>query len=63
LGAGTGASLIGALLSMRHGVKASFNPFYTLTAPHYSDIFLTITCIVLVALIVTLNISSRDLKQ
>lgn len=63
LGAGTGASLIGDLLSMIHGVKASFNPFYTLTAPQYSDIFLTITCIVLVALIVTLNISSRDLKQ
>ncbi|RIM58895.1 MFS transporter [Staphylococcus arlettae] len=62
LGAGTGASLIGSLLTMRHGTESSFNPIYNFNVPHYSDIFLVITFIVISALIIALKIKIQNLK-
>lgn len=60
LGAGTGAALIGALLSARREVGSALNPLYRLSAPHYSDIFLVVTIITAIALIITLTLNQKS---
>ncbi|MFB7303744.1 MFS transporter [Heyndrickxia sporothermodurans] len=59
LGAGAGAALIGALLSVRREFMSALNPFYVLNAPHYSDIFLAVTCIAVIALIITFSLRNQ----
>jgi len=49
LGAGTGAGLIGAVVSARRGAAHPLNPFYELGAAAYSDAFLITTAAVAVA--------------
>lgn len=61
LGAGTGAAIIGALLSARHEVGNALNPLYSLDAPHYSDVFLAVTFIIAIALIITLSLRNEKL--
>lgn len=60
LGAGTGAALIGALLSARREVRNALNPLYVLDAPHYSDIFLAVTFTTVIALILTFSLRNRE---
>ena len=59
LGAGAGAALIGALLSVRREFMSALNPFYVLNAPHYSDVFLAVTCITVIALIITFSLRNQ----
>lgn len=61
LGAGTGAAIIGALLSARHEVGNALNPLYSLDAPHYSDVFLAVTFFIAIALIITLSLRNEKL--
>lgn len=51
LGAGAGASMIGALLSARRDTLQALNPLYTLEATAYSDAFLAAAASAAVALI------------
>lgn len=51
LGAGTGASLIGAFLHARRDANFPLNPMYGLDAINYSDSFLVVTNAVIFALI------------
>ncbi|MGM2788454.1 MULTISPECIES: MFS transporter [Bacillales] len=60
LGAGTGAALIGALLSARREVGSALNPLYRLSAPHYSDIFLVVTIITAIALVITSTLNQKS---
>jgi len=50
LGAGTGAGMIGVLLSARREAENGWNPLYMLEAVSYSDAFLAATAAVLVAM-------------
>lgn len=56
LGAGTGAGMIGALLSARRDTTEPINPFYILDAMSYSDAFLAATGAILIALIAGLGL-------
>ncbi|WP_207946376.1 MFS transporter [Actinomadura sp. 7K507] len=57
LGAGAGPALFGALLTAREsGGGDAVNPFYAGDAPAYSDVFLALTLIVLLAMIPAFNL-------
>lgn len=58
LGAGTGAGMIGALLSARRDAASSTNPLHVLDAISYSDAFLATTAAVVIALIAALGLRS-----
>lgn len=58
LGAGTGPALAGALLSARSDTEQAINPFNSLGQPAFSDVFLLMTPIVVVALAVALRLAS-----
>ena len=61
LGGGIGAALTAALLAARReGSSAAFNPFYSLDAAPFSDVFLALAVIVVVALLAALGVRSRD---
>ncbi|AJS58835.1 MFS transporter [Paenibacillus sp. IHBB 10380] len=60
LGAGTGAGIIGALLSARREADNSINPLYVLDAVSYSDAFLAATAAVIIALIAALGLRSES---
>ncbi|GAB3743149.1 MFS transporter [Microlunatus parietis] len=51
LGAGTGPALAGVLLDARHGTGPVL-PWYALEAPAYSDLFLVLTAVTLIALVI-----------
>lgn len=59
LGAGTGAGMIGALLSARRDATEPINPLYKLDAISYSDAFLAATGAILIALIAGLGLKKR----
>lgn len=59
LGAGTGAGMIGALLSARRDAIEPINPLYILDAISYSDAFLAATGAILIALIAGLGLKKR----
>lgn len=59
LGAGTGAGMIGALLSARRDATEPINPLYRLDAVSYSDAFLAATGAILIALIAGLGLKKR----
>ena len=59
LGAGTGAGMIGALLSARRDATEPINPLYILDAISYSDAFLAATGAILIALIAGLGLKKR----
>lgn len=59
LGAGTGAGMIGALLSARRDATEPINPLYRLDAISYSDAFLAATGAILIALIAGLGLKKR----
>lgn len=59
LGAGTGAGMIGALLSARRDATKPINPLYRLDAISYSDAFLAATGAILIALIAGLGLKKR----
>lgn len=59
LGAGTGAGMIGALLSARREAENGWNPLYALDAVSYSDAFLAATAAVLVALAAAFGLRER----
>lgn len=59
LGAGTGAGMIGALLSARRDATEPINPLYKLNAISYSDAFLAATGAILIALIAGLGLKKR----
>lgn len=59
LGAGTGAGMIGALLSARRYATEPINPLYILDAIPYSDAFLAATGAILIALIAGLGLKKR----
>ncbi|MCT2554623.1 MULTISPECIES: MFS transporter, partial [Staphylococcus] len=59
LGAGTGAGMIGALLSARRDATEPINPLYILEAMSYSDAFLAATGAILIALIAGLGLKKR----
>lgn len=59
LGAGTGAGMIGALLSARRDATEPINPLYILDAMSYSDAFLAATGAILIALIAGLGLKKR----
>lgn len=59
LGAGTGAGMIGALLSARRDATEPINPLYRLDAISYSDAFLAATGAILIALIAGLCLKKR----
>jgi len=61
LGAGTGASLIGAFLHARRHAAVPLNPMYNLNAINYSDSFLVVTIAVIFALIASFGL--RNDKQ
>ncbi|NEE03049.1 MFS transporter [Phytoactinopolyspora halotolerans] len=57
LGAGAGPALFGALLSAREaGEHDALNPLYAHDAPAYSDTFLALTLIALLAMVVALTL-------
>ncbi|TLS50830.1 multidrug efflux MFS transporter [Paenibacillus antri] len=58
LGAGTGASLIGAFLHARSDAIDPLNPMYRLDAVNYSDSFLAVTIAVIFALIASFGIKN-----
>ena len=59
LGAGTGASLIGAFLHARSDAVFPLNPMYRFDAVHYSDGFLAVTVAVLFALAASFGLKSH----
>ena len=59
LGAGTGAGMIGALLSARRDATEPINPLDILDAMSYSDAFLAATGAILIALIAGLGLKKR----
>ena len=59
LGAGTGAGMIGALLSALRDATEPINPLYRLDAISYSDAFLAATGAILIALIAGLGLKKR----
>ncbi|SEG75069.1 MFS transporter [Paenibacillus sp. UNC499MF] len=59
LGAGTGASVIGAFLAARkEDAQGALNPFYVLDAAPYSDAFLAIAAAVVIALVFSAGLQS-----
>lgn len=58
LGAGTGASLIGAFLHARRDANFPLNPMYSLDAVNYSDSFLVVTIAVIIALIASIGLKN-----
>ncbi|MBB4935576.1 MFS family permease [Lipingzhangella halophila] len=57
LGAGAGPALFGVLLSARHtSGDSAVNPLYTSTAPAYSDTFLSLTAVTVLAMIAALQL-------
>lgn len=59
LGAGTGASVIGAFLAARkEDAQEPLNPFYVLDAAPYSDAFLAIAAAVVIALLFSAGLQS-----
>ncbi|SDY97764.1 MFS transporter [Bacillus sp. 166amftsu] len=56
LGAGTGAGIIGAILSARREADHSINPLYVLDAVSYSDAFLATTTAVIIALVASFGL-------
>ncbi|PSL08079.1 DHA2 family metal-tetracycline-proton antiporter-like MFS transporter/DHA2 family florfenicol/chloramphenicol resistance protein-like MFS transporter [Haloactinopolyspora alba] len=57
LGAGAGPALFGAVLSARQaGGQDAVNPLYTNVAPAYSDTFLALTLVVLLAMVAALRL-------
>ncbi|MEK3780938.1 MFS transporter [Paenibacillus sp. FSL R5-0810] len=62
LGAGTGAGIIGAVLSSRRTAGDPLNPFYTLSAIPYSDAFLVTSAALIVALIAGLGLRNDSIK-
>ncbi|MEF3302546.1 MFS transporter [Paenibacillus sp. GYB003] len=58
LGAGTGASLIGAFLHARRDAEFPLNPIYRLDAISYSDSFLMVTIAVIFALIASIGLKN-----
>lgn len=62
LGAGTGAGIIGAILSARREADNSINPLYVLDAVSYSDAFLAATIAVVIALVSGFGLRSDDQK-
>lgn len=59
LGAGTGASLIGAFLYARREAGFPLNPMYRLDAINYSDSFLVVTIAVIFALIASFGLKNN----
>ncbi|MCM3492579.1 MFS transporter [Paenibacillus lactis] len=62
LGAGTGAGIIGAVLSSRRTAGDPLNPLYTLSAIPYSDAFLVTSAALIVALIAGLGLRNDSIK-
>ncbi|MFK9090935.1 MFS transporter [Bacillus salipaludis] len=62
LGAGTGAGIVGAILSARREADNSINPLYVLDAVSYSDAFLAATIAVVIALVSGFGLRSDDQK-
>lgn len=62
LGAGTGAGIIGAVLSSRRTAGDPLNPFYTLSAIPYSDEFLVTSAALIAALIAGLGLRNDSVK-
>ncbi|MFF2155078.1 MFS transporter [Paenibacillus chitinolyticus] len=64
LGAGTGASVIGAFLAARKEAGHDpLNPFYVLDAAPYSDAFLAIAAAVIIALVCSAGLQSGKQKN
>ncbi|WP_405083212.1 MFS transporter [Paenibacillus chitinolyticus] len=64
LGAGTGASVIGAFLAARkEAAQNPLNPFYALDAAPYSDAFLAIAAAVIIALVFSAGLQSGKQKH
>ncbi|MGE6226711.1 MFS transporter [Paenibacillus chitinolyticus] len=64
LGAGTGASVIGAFLAARKEAgQDPLNPFYVLDAAPYSDAFLAIAAAVIIALVFSTGLQSGKQKN
>ncbi|MFD7523097.1 MFS transporter [Paenibacillus chitinolyticus] len=64
LGAGTGASIIGAFLAARKEAgQDPLNPFYVLDAAPYSDAFLAIAAAVIIALVFSTGLQSGKQKN
>lgn len=61
LGAGTGASLVGALLHARSDAEVPLNPVYALHAVNYSDAFLSVAAAACIALIASVGLK-KDAK-
>lgn len=59
LGTGVGAAIIGALLSARTEAQAALNPFYSFDAFPYSDIFLVLSLVSLIALLVAIRLDGK----
>lgn len=59
LGTGVGSALMGTFLALRRKGENAINPIYELDAPFYSDVFLALTFITIIALGVTLRISKK----
>ncbi|MFS0838854.1 MFS transporter [Paenibacillus sp. 1P03SA] len=63
LGAGTGASVIGAFLAARkENAHGPLNPFYVLNAAPYSDAFLVIAAAVVIALVFSAGLQNGRTK-
>ncbi|NGP45231.1 MFS transporter [Bacillaceae bacterium SIJ1] len=60
LGTGVGSALIGAFLSARREAESALNPLYSFEASHYSDLFLAIACVAVVALFITLSLPKHQ---
>ena len=58
LGAGAGASLVGAFLHARRDANFPLNPMYRLDVVNYSDSFLVVTIAVIVALIASIGLKN-----
>lgn len=59
LGGGSGAAVLGAVLSARDGGSAGWNPLHTGAAAGFSDAFLVIAAVLLLALLGALRLPGR----
>lgn len=58
LGAGAGPAIVGALVAARQHAATALNPWYVLAAPAYSDAFLVLAGVAVLAAVVALRLRS-----
>ncbi len=63
LGGGSGAAVLGAVVTARDGAAQSWNPLHDGLAVGYSDGFLVIAAAVIVAMLFALRLPGRPLRQ